>query len=245
CSELVTGRGTVPCAHGILPVPAPATAELIRGVVSRAGDLECELLTPTGAAILTTLAEEFGGMPGMKIDQIGYGAGTRELTDRANVLRVMIGQSENIAGGGGENEKVWVLEANIDDASGELIAHVSEQLMNHGACDVYNTAIMMKKGRPGVKISVICKAQQVVTLEKVLFQESTTFGIRRYPCDRTILERDHVTVNTAYGEVRIKRGRVGGKVITRSVEFSDCQKGAKKHKIAVKDVMAAALAAYK
>lgn len=244
CSPLITGSGMVECAHGILPIPAPATAELIRGVPLGHSEASFELLTPTGAAILTTLAAEFGAMPAMSITDIGYGAGQYDNPDMANVLRVLIGETIEQAGDR-ESDEVYLLEANVDDATAELIGHVTEKLLGAGALDVYCTAIMMKKNRPGTLLSVICQSDDAAKLERLIFLESTTFGIRRQLCHRSILTRAQQTVETVFGPIGIKTGRLDGRTATCSVEFEDCREAAERHGVPVKDVMSAAMAAYK
>lgn len=246
CSPLTVGGGTVKCEHGILPVPAPATAELIKGIetVPAPANAQVELLTPTGAAILTTLAEGFGPMPAMRISEIGYGAGQRDIGGMPNVLRLMVGQTGD-SDMYGQSDEVCVLEANIDDATAELIGHVSEKLLAQGALDVYCTAVTMKKNRPGTKITVLCQPTETTKMEQIMFRESTTFGIRRGICQRTILPRKHQTVETPYGKIRMKVGYFDGQVTTCSVEFSDCQRAAEEYQVPVKEVVWAALAAYK
>lgn len=243
-SPLVVGGGTIPSAHGILPVPAPATAELIRGIEIVPSAAQLELLTPTGAAILVTLAERFGPLPAMKIDAIGYGAGSYDQPHTANVLRLLVGDSALPIGPGADQDEVVVLEANIDDTSGEVIGHVTEKLLQAGALDVYCTAISMKKNRPATQISAICHPEKIGELEATLFRESTTFGIRRHLCQRSILDRRHETVETPYGPIRIKIGSFGGQEVTASPEFADCQRAAEQFKIPVKMVIQAALTAY-
>ena len=245
CSELIIGRGTIQCAHGTLPVPAPATVELIKGINLKPGKIEAELLTPTGAAILTGLTRQFGPLPALQIESVGYGAGSREPSELPNVLRLIVGHTTGDRLEKTELDEVCVLEANIDDAGGELIGYVTEQLRQAGALDVYCTAISMKKNRPGTQISVICRPQQVKSLESILFKESTTLGVRRHTCQRTILNRRHQTVETPYGTIRIKIGSLDDQEVSWSVEFEDCRMAAKKHQIPVKNVMTAALTCYK
>ena len=242
CSGLVVGGGTVRCAHGVLPVPAPATAELIKGVPLVSSGANCELLTPTGAAILTTLAAGYGPMPTMCIEAIGYGAGQRDIPDWPNVLRVLVGSSDQAVKA--QSDQVFVLEANLDDATGELIGMVTERLMEAGALDVYCTAIAMKKNRPATKISVIAQPMDAGRLEHILFVESTTLGVRRQLCQRTVLARREKVVATQYGAVTMKLGILDGQVVSAAAEFEECRRLAQKHQVAVKQVIAAAMVAY-
>jgi len=244
CSRLAVGSGTVKCQHGVLPVPAPATAELIKGIELLSSNVIGELLTPTGAAILTTLAEGFSAMPPMKIDQIGYGAGSRDFPEQPNVLRLIVGQlADNDSDK--NHDQVCVLDANIDDATAELTAHVAEKLLANGALDVICRHVTMKKGRCGIEISVICHSDQINQMEHILFSESTTLGIRRCMCQRSILPREIKSVETPFGPIRIKVGFLGGNAVTQSVEFSDCQQAAQRHNVTVKQVIAAAMAVNK
>jgi uncharacterized protein (TIGR00299 family) protein len=241
CSRLTVGSGTVKCEHGVLPVPAPATVELIKGIELLGSNITGELLTPTGAAILTTLAQGFSTMPSMKIDQIGYGAGSRDIHEQPNVLRLIVGRlTDNDSDK--SYDQVCVLDANIDDATAELTAYVAEKLLANGALDVICRPVTMKKGRCGTEISVICHSEQINQMEHILFSESTTLGIRRCMCQRSILPREIKTVATPFGPIRIKVGFLDGKAVTRSVEFSDCQQAAQKHNVTVKQVIAAAMA---
>ncbi len=243
CSTLSVGGGTVKCAHGLLPVPAPATAELLKEIPIIGGPIQAELLTPTAAAILTTIVEKFCPLPAMKIETIGYGAGSLQSEDFPNVLRLILGQT---ATPGLENaDSVCLLETNIDDISGELLGFITENLFESGALDVFTTPIYMKHNRPAVRICVICKIEDVQRLERVLFEQGLTFGIRKQILQRSKLARDFVTVTTGFGEIKIKTGSLGGKVVNAKPEFSDCRLAAKKHNVSVKTVLDAAISAYK
>ena len=244
CSRPVVGWGTVRCAHGVLPVPAPATAELLKGVAIEAGEQAGEYLTPTGAAILTTLAVRFGQMPAMRVEAIGYGAGQREVAGRANVLRLLVGQPVDEGAGGVPADEVVLLEANLDNTTAEVIGYVSERLLAAGALDVYTSSIFMKKNRPGTLVSVLARPGDVGALERVLFLESTTLGVRRRVCQRSVLERRLETVSTRFGPIGVKVGCLEGKAVTASPEFEDCRAAALRCKVALKDVIAAALSAY-
>ena len=243
CSTLSIGGGTIKCAHGILPVPGPATAELLKGVPTVGGPIDKELLTPTAAAILTTIVSQFGVLPEMKIEKIGYGAGSLESEKFPNVLRLIIGQSvcENAA----NTDSVCLMEANSDDVTGEIVGFVTEKLFESNALDVFTTPIYMKHNRPAVKISVICKIEDVPQIEEILFTEGLTFGIRKQILQRSKLQRDFAKVATEFGEIKIKTGSLNGRIVTAKPEFSDCAAAAKKHKVAVKTVIQTAVAEYK
>lgn len=240
CSPLVVGSGTVKCEHGVMPVPAPATAELIKGIEIVPSEVRFELLTPTGAAILTTLAEGFGLMPAMRISATGFGSGQRDYAELPNVLRLLVGQADGDVG----RETICVLEANLDDTTAEVIGYTMERLLAAGALDVYTTPIEMKKNRPGCLLSVLCQPGDTGQMESLLFTETTTFGVRRYPCSRTKLDRDYKKVDTPFGKITIKIGLHHGEVITYSPEYEDCRAAAQAHQVALREVMTAAMAAY-
>jgi len=243
CSALSVGSGTVKTAHGLLPVPAPATVQLVKGIPVVAGPCQIELLTPTAAAILTTMVDEFCTLPAMKIESVGYGAGSFQSEKFPNVLRLILGQTTPA---GSENaDSVCLLETNIDDTSGELIGFVTEQLFKAGALDVFTTPIYMKHSRPAVQISVLCEIADEQKLEQILFKEALTFGIRKQILQRSKLARDFVTVKTEFGKIRIKIGKIDGSVVAAKPEFSECVSAAEKHNVAVKTVINAAVAAYK
>ena len=243
CSTLSIGGGTIKCAHGILPVPGPATAELLKGVPTVGGPIDKELLTPTAAAILTTIVSQFGPLPEMRIEKIGYGAGSLESEKFPNVLRLIIGQSvcENTA----NTDSVCLMEANSDDVTGEIVGFVTEKLFESNALDVFTTPIYMKHNRPAVKISVICRIEDVPQIEEILFTEGLTFGIRKQILHRSKLQRDFAKVATEFGEIKIKTGSLNGRIVTAKPEFSDCAAAAKKHNVAVKTVIQTAMAEYK
>lgn len=225
CSPIPTGSGTVQCEHGTMPVPAPATAELLKGAPIAACEETGELTTPTGAAILTTLAERFGPMPAMRIGGIGIGAGRREGETRANILRLMIGEAID-GGGSEEQDEVLVLEANLDDVPGEVIGHAYDRLFAAGALDVFTTPITMKKNRPATLLTVLASPAARDAIEQVLFAETTTFGVRAYAATRRKLARAVETVQTAAGAIRIKVGRRQGKIVTAAAEYEDCRTAA-------------------
>ncbi len=245
CGPLRTGTGFVDCAHGRLPVPAPATVELLRGVPSVGTDLEGELTTPTGAALLTTLADAFGSRPPMKIDAVGYGAGRRERQGVPNLLRVCIGDAQPVGAPDTDSDEVVVLEANLDDLSPEIAGHAIERLLEAGALDAFLTPIHMKKSRPGVLLSVIAEPQAAAALEDIILTETSTFGLRRTRASRRKLRRHWVEVETPYGTVRVKVGMMGDRVVPAAPEFADCRRAAAAHTVPLKDIYQAALDAYR
>jgi hypothetical protein len=251
CSPVPTGSGAVRCEHGVMPVPAPATANLLKGVPLAATEEVGELTTPTGAALLTTLCERFGPMSGMSIRDIGYGAGTRDGQTRPNVLRVMLGEPQPEAAGGTTAESdehadvVTLLEANLDDAPGQNVAHAAQLLLDAGALDVFLVPIMMKKGRPGQLITAICRTADAAALEAILFRETSTFGVRRHECSRSKLARTRESVPTSFGSIRVKVGRRGGEVLQVWPEYDDCAEAAGRSGASLREVQAAALEAWK
>ena len=245
CSEVATGSGSVRCAHGNLPVPAPATAELLLGVPTRVGYPDRELTTPTGAAILTALCEGFGPGPDMRVEKLGYGAGRDDLPGQPNVLRVMIGELEAGVSSQTESDQVWLVETNLDDAPGELVGPLYEVLFARGALDVYVTPIQMKKNRPGLLVSVLVAPENLLEIEAALFEQTPTFGLRRHLCQRSKLLRQTVEVQTRYGVIRVKVGRRGAEELTASPEFEDCQAVASRHGLSPRQAYSEALACYR
>jgi uncharacterized protein (TIGR00299 family) protein len=239
-SPLNVGSGTVQMAHGTWPVPAPATERLVRGVPIY-GEGEGELLTPTGALLVTTHAVRYGPLPAMRPEAVGYGAGSREGGGRPNVLRILVGPEAAT----GDAETVLVLEAEIDDMSPQLFPPLVERLLGAGALDVFGTPILMKKGRPGLLISLLCPAADRASLEEILFAETTTLGVRFAQWRRSVLEREVVPVTTAYGTIGIKVGRRGGTLVNAQPEFEDCRRAAEERGVPVKEVVAEAIAAYR
>jgi uncharacterized protein (TIGR00299 family) protein len=239
-SPLNVGSGTVTMAHGTFPVPPPATARLVAGVpVYGAG--EGELLTPTGALLITTHASEYGPLPPMTIEATGHGAGSREAAGRPNVLRLITGREARDAGG----DRVLVLETEIDDAAPQLLGPLVEGLLEAGALDAFLTPVQMKKGRPGILVSVIAPPARREAIEELLFRETTTLGVRRQEWDRTVLERETATVETEHGPIRVKIGRRGGTVYNAWPEFEDCRRAAAERRVPVKQVLAEALASWR
>jgi hypothetical protein len=241
CSPLNVGGGTVAAAHGLLPVPAPATAYLLREAPVYSRGPEAELVTPTGAALVTTLAEGFGPWPAMKVTAIGYGAGDREHAGLPNVLRLVIGDSID---GGAEMLPVHVIETDIDDASPQLLGALIPRLLEAGALDANLTPLIMKKNRPGSRLTVIADAGLVDYLADIVLRESTTLGLRIYPVERRELDRHHLQVDTEWGAVRVKVAKLGGEVVNWAPEFDDCEQLARAAGVAVKRVIQAAAAAY-
>lgn len=235
CSPIPTGSGTVCCQHGVLPVPAPATAELLRGVPITAGQGTGELTTPTAAAVLTTLASEFGPLVTMTVDSVGYGAGGREGQTLPNVLRVFVGE----AALEGDADTITVLETNLDDASPEVVGHCMERLLREGALDVFAVPIHMKKSRGGVVLTVLCERDRATTMEGILFAETTTFGVRRQEVTRVKMRRRHESVSTPFGDVRMKIGERDD-TITVAPEYEDCKTAAATHNVSLREVIAAA-----
>lgn len=240
CSPLVVGSGTVKCEHGLMPVPAPGTANLIEGFPLASSDEPGELLTPTGAAILTTLSTQFGPLPAMTVQATGCGAGTREGKTRPNLLRVLIGQTEAV----GQTDEVVVLDANLDDTTGQVVAQAVEQLLGAGALDAFCTPITMKKGRPAMMITVLAEPASADKLERILFEETPTFGVRRHVARRRKLQRDWQPVETPFGVIRIKTGKLDDKLVSATPEYEDCRQAAQAACVPVREVITAALTAW-
>ncbi|HKT10805.1 MAG TPA: nickel pincer cofactor biosynthesis protein LarC [Terriglobia bacterium] len=246
CSPLNVGGGRVEAAHGSLPVPAPATAELLKGIPVYSSGVESELVTPTGAALVSTLATGFGPVPAMKIDHIGYGAGAKDFATHPNIARLMLGEkSEAVAGMTAGDETVVVIEANIDDMNPQLYGHFAEKALAAGALDVTCSPLQMKKNRPGMLVSVIARPELEGALTHLLFEETTTIGVRITEARRKVLEREVVKVETAFGPVKIKVARLEGKIVNAAPEFEDCRRLAEEKSVPLKAVMQAALAAHK
>jgi len=237
CSPLALGAGFVSTAHGSLPVPPPAVAELVKGFPSQAGPEPGELLTPTGAAILTSLCTPAAHLPPMKIERVGYGAGTRDLPNLPNCLRVFVGES--VEG----DSQVVVMETNIDDLTPEIAGYVSGRLLAEGALDVFLTPVQMKKNRPGMLLTLIVEPGSEERFAQILFAETTTFGIRHHRASRLVMERESVAVQTGFGEVRVKVGRFRG-VETASPEYEDCRRIAERAGLPLREVYRLVLKAY-
>jgi uncharacterized protein (TIGR00299 family) protein len=243
CSPLNVGGGSAKMAHGILPVPAPATAKLLQGKPTYSNGVQRELVTPTGAAIVATLCETFGPQPAMSVASIGYGAGSADLEGQPNVLRIMIGEAaEKVVPG--FDEEISVIEANLDDMNPQIYGYFQEKALAAGALDVYTTPVQMKKNRPGTLLTLLCKPQDANALMSLIFAETTTFGARAYTAQRRTLPRESVNVHTQYGDVRIKLSRVNGHIQHVAPEFEDCRKLAVEKNVPLQRVISDALRAY-
>jgi pyridinium-3,5-bisthiocarboxylic acid mononucleotide nickel chelatase len=240
CSALDVGAGQVKTAHGLLPVPAPATAELLRGAPMYTSGIARELVTPTGAAIATTLSTSYAQIPEMTLQAVGYGAGSTNLTEKANVLRILIGENATSEAGEHWDAPVSVIETNLDDMSPQIYGYFVERALAAGALDVFSTAVQMKKNRPGVLLTILCDAVHTARLIDLVFRETTTIGVRTYDVRRKVLDRESVPVATPFGEVRMKISRMNGSVLNATPEYEDCQRLAAEKGIPLKQVIAAA-----
>ena len=238
-----TGSGTVQCAHGMMPVPAPGTAELLKGAPLAPSPVQAELTTPTGAAILTTVVQQWVEQPVMTVERIGHGAGQRDLAEQPNILRLFVGTTAEGANPD-ERDQVWMLETNLDDVPAEVVGYCFDQLFAAGALDVFSTPVQMKKNRPGVLLSVLAPESALNVLEAILFRETETFGVRRYPVQRHKLQREALTVQTRWGPVQGKRGWREGAASVFTPEYEDCARIARQHGIALREVYAQVRRAY-
>jgi uncharacterized protein (TIGR00299 family) protein len=236
CSPINTGSGTVEADHGVMPVPTPATALLLNGKPAYARGPETELTTPTGAALMSALSTGFGALPPMKVAAQGFGAGTKDFPQMANVVRVLIGETS----GAPESTTVCVLEANIDDCSPQVLGFAMERLFDAGALDVTVSPLVMKKQRPGNLLRVIATAETREALAKIVFEETTTLGLRIYDAERRVQSRGFETVETPFGPVRVKIGEYGA-----SPEYDDCRELALKTGVPLKEIMAVATLVWK
>jgi uncharacterized protein (TIGR00299 family) protein len=240
CSALNVGGGTAKMAHGVLPVPAPATARLLIGKPIYSSGVQKELVTPTGAAIVATLCDSFGPQPAMKVSAIGYGAGTADLESQPNVLRILAGDvaDKNVEGHGGT---IRVLEANLDDMNPQIFGYLLEKALAAGALDVFAVPVQMKKSRPGTLVTILCKPEDEGKFQQMLFAETTTFGVRSHLVERRALPREFVKVQTKYGDVRVKVARSEGRAQHASPEFDDCRKLAEEKNVPLHEVMEQAM----
>ncbi len=235
-----TGSGMIQCAHGLMPIPTPGTAALLKGVPLAPSSVKAELTTPTGAAILTTIVTHWVDQPVMTIEQIGHGAGRREFPDQPNLLRLFVGTAETPA----DCDQVWILETNLDDLPAEVIGYCYELLLAAGALDVFSTPIFMKKNRPAVLLSVLAPETAIPAVEEILFRETTTLGIRRYPVSRHKLNRRPCTVSTQWGPIQGNLGWLDGRPPVFSPEYEDCARVARQHRVALREVYVQAQKAY-
>ncbi|NJD60635.1 MAG: TIGR00299 family protein [Anaerolineales bacterium] len=240
-SPLPLGSGTIQSAHGTLPLPAPASLALLKGVPIHGSEINKELVTPTGAALLTSLVQEFGIIPAMRLEKIGYGAGKRDLPT-PNVLRLLIGESmePTLSSYSLQTEKLVCLECNIDNMNPEIYSYLSERLFNTGALDVSLTPVYMKKNRPGSLVTVLCTEDDTEKLMEIIFSETTTLGIRKYSVDRYSVERHITQVSTPYGAVNIKFSKKGDKSWNYTPEYEDCRRLALQHNIPIQKIYRAA-----
>ena len=244
CSPLNVGGGTIHCAHGTFPVPAPATLELLKDAPVFSSGPQMELVTPTGAAIVKTLAKRFSPFPQMTVRASGYGAGTRDFPAHANVVRLTLGESRVDFAGNTQQDTVTVLEANIDDLNPQVFGYVIDHLIAEGALDAFGVPLQMKKGRPGMLLTVLARPEDAARLTQILFLETTTLGIRCRDEHRRILDRRFEVVHTRWGDVRMKIASLNGAVSNFAPEFEDCRQLAEKHRVPLKSVMQEAFNLY-
>lgn len=244
CSPLNVGGGTVKCAHGTLPVPAPATLELLKNAPVYSSGIQVELVTPTGAAIVKTLARRFASFPRMSVEKIGYGAGTRDFDGHANVVRLTIGEVQTQVSPDINQETITVLEANIDDLNPQVFGYVMDRLLEEGALDAFGMPVQMKKNRPGMLLTVLSRNSDASKLTDLIFTETTTIGVRHREEKRRTLAREWVTVATRWGNVRLKVASMNGAATNYAPEYEDCRRIASEHHVPLKSVMQEALQLY-
>ena len=244
CSPLNVGGGSVKCAHGTFPVPAPATVELLKDAPVYSSGVQAELVTPTGAAIVKTLAKRFAAFPEMKIEKSGYGAGSREFAGHPNVVRLTIGEAASVLASKTASETITVLEANLDDLNPQVFGYVMDRLLEEGAMDSFGMPVQMKKNRPGTLLTVLCKPEDAPKLTQLIFTETTTLGVRRRDEVRQTLARRWESVRTQWGDVRIKIASMNGTVTNYAPEFEDCRRIAAEHRVPLKMVMQEAAREY-
>lgn len=246
-SALHVGTGTVNMEHGRYPVPPPAVAELLKGVPFYSSDIAGELVTPTGAAIITTVCTAYGAIPELLLERTGYGAGTRKYEKFPNALRVLIGddQGGSTDFGTPADERLWMIETNMDDSSPQILGHVMERAFELGALDCYFTSVQMKKNRPGILLSILCRAEERTALGELLFSETTTLGIRAYEVERRALQRKIVPVETRYGRIDVKVAQLNGHVIKAMPEYEQCRRAARDSNVPLRVVEEAARDALK
>ena len=231
-SPINTGKGMVKTEHGLLPVPAPATTEMLKGFPSYSSDIEFELATPTGVGIITAMAKASNTIPVMKTNVIGYGAGSKDFSDSPNLLRIMIGEGYSPS----EQDSITVIESNIDDMNPQFYDHIMNRIFDAGALDVFLTPIIMKKNRPAVKITLLSDNDNVNKLADILLKETTSFGLRMYKTERVKLDKEIKAIKTEYGNARVKIGKRNGKIINIAPEYEDCKRIAKEKGIPIREV---------
>ncbi len=257
CSPLNVGGGSVVCAHGTFPIPAPATLELLKNAPVYSGEIQKELVTPTGAAIVSVLASRFGNFPRIKPLKTGYGAGSRNFKNVPNVVRLTIGEtvpieedakaSATLPGAtlpGAASEEITILEANVDDMSPQVFGYVMERAFAQGALDVFGTAVQMKKNRPGTLLTVLCQPSDAQKLTRLIFAETTSLGVRMRQEARATLTRRHVSVQTKWGEIRMKLANLNGSISNYAPEYEDCRRIAEQQQVPLKAVMQEAIKMY-
>lgn len=244
-SPLHVGSGSVEMAHGRFPVPPPAVAELLKGVPFYSTDIVGELVTPTGAAIITTVCSNYGPIPPMTLAQTGYGAGTRTYEKFPNALRVLVGEDySSDTAAGPADQRLWMIETNMDDISPQILGHVMERAFELGALDCYFTSVQMKKNRPGVLLSILCGATERAALNELLFSETTTLGVRAYEVERRALQRRIVTVETQYGPIDVKVAQLNGHILKEMPEYEQCRQAARAAEVPLRKVEEAARDAF-
>jgi len=244
CSSLNVGGGTVKCAHGNFPVPAPATVELLKDAPVYSSGVQAELVTPTGAAIAKTLVRRFGSFPEMNIEKSGYGAGSRDFPGHPNVMRLVVGEAASTLAAKTNSEMITVLEANLDDLNPQVFGYVMDRLLEEGVLDAFGMPVQMKKNRPGTLLTVLCKPEDASKLTQLIFTETTTLGVRRRAEVRQVLERRWENVRTPWGEVRMKIASMNGTVTNYAPEYEDCRRIAAEHHVPLKTVIQEAARAY-
>ena len=244
CSPLNVGGGTVKCAHGTLPVPAPATLELLKDAPLYSSGIQFELVTPTGAAIVKTLAKRFAPFPAMKMEKTGYGAGTRDFVGCANVMRLTIGESQPEFTTEIPGDTITVLEANIDDLNPQVFGYVMDRLLEEGALDAFGMPVQMKKNRPGMLLTVLCRNQDAPKMMDLIFTETSTLGVRQREEKRQTLAREWVTIATRWGDIRMKVASMNGTVTNYAPEYEDCRRIATECHVPLKSVMQEVLQLY-
>jgi len=243
CSPLNVGGGTARMAHGLLPVPAPATAKLLEGKPTYSNGVQKELVTPTGAAIVAALCDSFGPQPAMSVSSIGYGAGALDLEGQPNVVRVMVGEAAEKPVPGFD-EEIAVIEANFDDMNPQIYGYFMEKALAAGALDVYTTPVQMKKNRPGTLLTLLCRPAETNVLMSLVFAETTTLGARTYRAERRTLPRETVKVHTRFGDVQVKLARVNGAIRHVAPEYEDCRKLAAEKNVPLQQVINEALRSF-